>query len=141
MTRNMDQAVTSPSRLNVLQPLLRRTGCTVCAFGDQVAREHARLALQASDFDTTELTRLDARQMGERLVELKRDDPNSHDCCQRLDAALHSEETAVCGHKWLPVLASNDRHVLVAQRLLRAHGAQRAIHFGPSGIEDLVTRR
>ena len=100
------------------------------------------MALQAAEFDIDDLTRLDARQMGKRLdEELKRNDADSHDCCEQLDHALHAQDTAECEEQWLLVLASSDRQVLVAQRLLRAHGARRAIHFGPMWIEDLATRR
>jgi hypothetical protein len=132
-----DGADTPPGRPDAMQTLAGRTGHIVCAFADASARERACVALQATEFHAADLTRLDARQMGERLIEeSKRRDADSGAWGGQLDLELRWLNAASSEQAWLLVRASSDRQALVAQLLLRHEHAGRAVQFGPMWIED-----
>lgn len=129
-----------PLRPSAMQPLAGRVGYIVCAFTDESARERACRALQAAEFDASDLSRLDTRQIGERLA---RDTPHdgacSSECGQRLDLKRHWLDPAANEQAWLLVRTSSDRQLLVAQLLLRTEPAGRTVHFGPMWMEDPAT--
>lgn len=123
-------------------PLLGgRTGYIVYAFADAAARERACLALQAAEFDAADLIRLDARQMGDRLIEESRHgDADSDPRGEQLALELRLLNAASSEQAWLLVRASSDRQALIAQLLLRHEHAGRAVQFGPRWIEDPALR-
>lgn len=126
-----------PSRPSAMQPLAGRVGYIVCAFTDEAARERACRALQAAEFDASDLSRLDTRQMGERLArEIRHEGACSNGCGQRLDLNRHWLDPAASGEAWLLVRTASERQLLVAQLLLRTEQAGRTVHFGPMWMEN-----
>lgn len=123
-----------------MQPLAGRVGYIVCAFTDEGARERACRTLQAAEFDAADLSRLDTRQMRERMAqETPHDGAGSNECGQRLDLNRHWLDPAASEQTWLLVRTSSDRQLLVAQLLLRTEPAGRTVHFGPMWMEDPAT--
>lgn len=129
-----------PDRRSALQPLAGRIGYIVCAFPDEAARERACRALQAAELDAADLSRLDTRQMGERLaLEAARDGAGSNERGERLDLNQHWLHSAAREQAWLLVRTTSDRQLLVAQLLLRTEQSGQGVHFGPMWIEDPAT--